>query len=130
MTQFFKISSYEDDINLLKSKSRLGYSTVELDVRSKLKDYSFQDIFNMNINIYEYENLRIIKLRVKNSGQNLSSRDGFRLIFIADKSTEGITYLHIYPKAGKYGKVSIDENEITSLLEKYIKEKDSLSQIE
>jgi mRNA-degrading endonuclease RelE of RelBE toxin-antitoxin system len=44
------------------------------------------------------DNFSIIKLRVPNSGRNLSKKDGFRLLYLVHRQKEEVVFLYIYPK--------------------------------
>ncbi|WP_280751146.1 MULTISPECIES: hypothetical protein [unclassified Parabacteroides] len=67
-----------------------------------------------------------MKLRLPNSGQNLSKANGFRLIYLIHKEKKSIILLDIYPKRGNHKKNSIDKAEINRLLANYVNEGESL----
>ena len=127
MPIFYSTQTFRDALNKLCSKPKEGYSSVAKDICNSFKDKTIDEIrMNRDMVLCE-DKLTIIKLRVPNSGQRLSKKDGFRLIYLAHKEKEEVTFLYIYPKRGKYGLVTVKDDEILSLLEEYVNEKKSSS---
>lgn len=77
----------------------------------------------MNFLVREIGNLRIIKLRIQNSEQNLSKADGYRLIVLCNKKYDEVVLLKVYPKRGKHGKSDLSKSEYKQLLKLYGEEK-------
>lgn len=83
------------------------------------KAFDGKSIEEIRINrdlILQEDSSNIIKLRLKNSSQNLGSSNGFRLIYIVSKSEEKVIFLEIYPKRGTYGKNNITDKDLVNLL--------------
>lgn len=72
------------------------------------------------------DNFSIIKLRVPNSGRNLSKKDGFRLLYLVHRQKEEVVFLYIYPKRGPQGLITLKDNDIIFLLKDYVAEKQDL----
>ena len=69
-----------------------------------------------NDRIKQFEDFRIVKLRLPNSGQHLSRPDGFRLIYYVSLISADVTLLRIYPKRGPQGIVDLVDEEYDRLL--------------
>jgi hypothetical protein len=76
----------------------------------------------MNFRLRDLDSIRLIKLRVQNSFQNLSKSDGFRLIICCNKKYETVTFLNIYPKRGKLAQIDQSKEEYKSQLRNYFSE--------
>jgi hypothetical protein len=119
---FNSISIFRDSLNNLCRKERYGYQSCKKDVCDLLKEYSFEDIRDMNFRLRDLDSIRLIKLRVQNSFQNLSKSDGFRLIICCNKKYETVTFLNIYPKRGKLAQIDQSKEEYKSQLRNYFSE--------
>jgi len=119
---FFYTSDFEDSIKELISKKKLGYFSCNEDIKCVFNEMNFNEIWNFRDNILDFHPYRLIKTRIPNSGQNLSKRDGFRLLFIANKEKESITFLYVFPKKGRYAKINVTEKEIEKLIQNYSSE--------
>lgn len=100
---FNSIPTFRSSLDQLCKKERNGYHLCKNDIYKALENMSFKDIWELNYLIKDSGNIRVIKLRVPNSFQNLSSADGFRLIICCNRTYEMITFLNLYPKRGKLG---------------------------
>ncbi len=74
----------------------------------------------MNFRVKDLDNIRLIKIRVQNSLQNLSSADGFRLIVCCNKKYRTVAFLNIYPKRGKLGQLDQSKEEFKRQLKIYL----------
>jgi hypothetical protein len=139
--KFYSILTFRSSLALLCKKDKNGYASCPKDVCSVFEKLSFDDIWEMNTRLREIGNLRLIKIRVQNSCQNLSSADGFRLIICCNKVLRTVAFLNIYPKRGKYGQLNQPKEETARQLTTYAKSlkdgdlvehnvKDELKQIE
>ena len=73
-------------------------------------------IRDTNDRIKQFEDFRVIKLRLPNSGQRLSRPDGFRLIYYISLISDDVALLRIYPKRGPQGIVDLVDEEYDRLL--------------
>ncbi len=120
--QFISISSFrEAKIQLLKRKEN-GYSSCVKDICEALKGLDFESIYNLHFLVREIGDLRVIKVRLQNSEQNLSSAQGFRLIILCNKKHHHVALLKLYPKRGKYSKSDLTKHEYKELLTVYANE--------
>lgn len=123
MLVFYSIQAFRNALTKLCSKPREGYGSVVKDICNSFKGKSIEEIRINRDMVLNEDNFTIIKFRVPNSGQRLSKKDGFRLIYLVHKQREEITFLYIYPKRGPQGLITIKEKEIITLLQCYIREK-------
>ncbi len=114
--KFFSIKRFDFQINQLTKKRKDGYKDCLKDIAQFFLNKNFDEIFNNKITIEIIsETILLKKSRIKNSTQNLSARDGYRLIYLINKSTETVYLLYIYPKRGKYSQNDITNNELKTL---------------
>jgi hypothetical protein len=76
----------------------------------------------MNYKLRELGDIRILKIRVQNSGQNLSSADGFRLILLCNRKNQTVTFLNVYPKRGKLALLNQSKEETIRQVNSYSEE--------
>ncbi len=60
--------------------------------------------------------MRVIKLRVQNSGQKLAKANGFRLVYMVSNTSDSVVLLTIFPKRGSKGIDNIPNAEYIRLL--------------
>ena len=75
-----------------------------------------------NDRIKMFEEYRIVKLRVPNSGLKLAKANGFRLIYWVSMKHDNTVLLCIYPKRGPQGRTDISDDEYDRLLMEMIEE--------
>ena len=81
------------------------------------------EIIESNFSLTQQENINVLKIRVKNSEQNIGKRGGYRLIALINEKQQTIVFLFLYPKQGSYGKENFDKiDELTYYLETFHKE--------
>lgn len=117
---FQSISNFRISLESLCRKEKYGYHSCNKDICDALSGLSFDDIWEMKFLLRELENIRLIKLRIKNSHQNLSSSDGFRLIICCNRKYQSVTFLNIYPKRGKLGRLDQSKEEYKQQLRTYL----------
>lgn len=100
-------------------KERDGYHSCKSDICNLFKDLSFEDICAKNYLIRDLNDIRIIKIRIPNSFQNLSSADGFRLIICCNNKYKTVNFLNIYPKRGKFAQMDQSPFEYKRQLKEY-----------
>ncbi len=71
------------------------------------------------------DQLLVIKLRLPDSSQRLSKKDGYRLIYLVSKISETVVFLDIYPKNGPEQQLSINNNALKLLIKEFIDESTS-----
>jgi hypothetical protein len=116
---FYSISTFRTSIEQLCRKERDGYHLCKSDICNLLKDLTFQDIWAKNYLIRDLNEIRVIKLRIPNSFQNLSSADGFRLIICCNRKYKSINFLNVYPKRGKLAQMDQSPFEYKRQLKEY-----------
>jgi len=116
---FYSISTFRTSIEQLCRKERNGYHLCKSDICNLFKELTFQDIWAKNYLIRDLNDIRIIKLRIPNSFQNLSSADGFRLIICCNRKYKTVNFLNIYPKRGKLAQMDQSPFEYKRQLKEY-----------
>lgn len=119
---FYSISTFRKSLDSLCRKEKLGYTSCKKDVCSVFDNLSFDDIWEMHFCIKDSGDIRIIKIRIQNSFQNLSSADGFRLIMCCNRKRQKVVLLNIYPKRGKLAMMDQPKEEYKRQLREYISE--------
>ncbi len=111
---FFSIKKFDFQANKLTKKVKDGYKNLLHDITTFFENKNISEIFETKTTlefIDSSHNIALKKVRIPNSNQKLSSRDGYRLIFIINKEKETVYLLYVYPKTGKYGQIDIKPNE-------------------
>jgi mRNA-degrading endonuclease RelE of RelBE toxin-antitoxin system len=119
---FHSISTFRQSVENLCRKEKNGYQSCKKDICDFFSDLSIEDIWELNTRLREMGSIRVIKVRLKNSFQNLSSSDGFRLIVCCNKKTQTVVFLNIYPKRGKLGQLDQSREEYKRQLKIYAEE--------
>ena len=126
---FYTSTSFRSSISKLTRKSKDGYESVVKDVCDALGSMDDSFLRETNDRIRQEQNFRIVKLRVKNSHQNLPKNDAFRLIYWVSTKSDNLVLLSIYPKRGPLGINNLTNDELKRLLEEMLREKcDSILQ--
>ncbi|WP_345159582.1 type II toxin-antitoxin system RelE/ParE family toxin [Pontibacter saemangeumensis] len=109
-----------------------GYSSCKQDIVNEFGGLDdINSFFNKPELITINGDTRLNKTRIANSGQNIGKSGGFRVLYIVNRATEEVTFLHIYAKKGSNGKANVTGTELKRLLKNYIdaKRQNSLSLI-
>lgn len=125
MITFYATSSFLGRVKRLKKVRRGVYSSVEEDVKAA---FSGQDIESVRANrdmILMVDQLLVIKLRLPDTSQRLSKKDGYRLIYLVSKISETVVFMDIYPKNGPEQQLSINNNALKLLIKEFIDESSS-----
>lgn len=113
---YYTTSTFRQSIASLVKKPKDGYSTVVIDICKVLQDMPDNIVRNTNDRIKMFEEYRIVKLRVPNSGLKLAKVNGFRLIYWVSMLHDNLVLLHVYPKRGPQGIINISDKEYDRLL--------------
>lgn len=126
---FYTSTSFRSSISKLTRKTKDGYESVVKDICDALGSMDDSFLRETNDRIRQEQNFRIVKLRVKNSHQNLPKNDAFRLIYWVSTKSDNLVLLSIYPKRGPLGINNLTNDEFKRLLEEMLREKcDSILQ--
>lgn len=106
-------------------KPKEGYGSVIKDLCEALKNMEDSILRDTNDRILQEQSFRIVKLRVKNSHQNLPKNDAFRLIYWVSTKSDNLVLLSVYPKRGPLGINNLTNNEFKRLLLEMLHEKES-----
>lgn len=90
--------------------------SVAKDICNALMDMPDSILRDTNDRVRQLEDYRIVKLRLPNSGQNLSKSNGFRLIYWVSLLNDDVVLLSIYPKRGPQSAVDLVDSEYGRLV--------------
>ena len=114
--KFYTTSTFRQTLASLTKKPKEGYKSVVKDICKALLSMEPNIIRDTNDRIKQFEDFRVVKLRLPNSGQHLSRPDGFRLIYYVSLISDDVALLRIYPKRGPQGIVDLVDEEYDRLL--------------
>lgn len=117
---YSSIFKFRNSLETLCRREKDGYWSCKKDICFLLKELSFDDIWEINFRVKYLDNIRVIKIRIQNSFQNLSSADGFRLIVCCNRKYQSVVFLNIYPKRGKLGQLDQSKEEFKQQLKTYL----------
>lgn len=92
------------------------------DICKALQDMPDNIARDTNDRIKMFEEFRVVKLRLPNSGLRLAKANGFRLIYWVSMKRDNMVLLHAYPKRGPQGVIDIADSEYDRLLAELAKE--------
>ena len=113
---FYTTSTFRQTLTSLTKKPKEGYKSVVKDICKALLSMEPNISRDTNDRVKQFEDFRIVKLRLPNSGQHLSRPDGFRLIYYVSLISDDVALLRIYPKRGPQGIVDLVDEEYDRLL--------------
>lgn len=119
---YYTTSTFRQSIASLTKKSKDGYMTVVADICKALQDMPDNIARGTNDRIKMFDQYRIVKLRVPNSGLRLAKANGFRLIYWVSMKHDNMVLLRIYPKRGPQGIKNIADAEYDRLLMEMVQE--------
>ena len=114
--KFYTTSTFRQTLASLTKKPKEGYKSVVKDICKALLSMEPNIIRDTNDRVKQFEDFRIVKLRLPNSGQHLSRPDGFRLIYYVSLISDDVALLRIYPKRGPQGIIDLVDEEYDRLL--------------
>ena len=120
--KFYTTSTFRQTLASLTKKPKEGYKSVVKDICKALLSMEPNIIRDTNDRIKQFEDFRVVKLRLPNSGQHLSRPDGFRLIYYVSLISDDVALLRIYPKRGPQGIVDLVDEEYDRLLVEMVTE--------
>lgn len=122
---FYTSTSFRNSISKLTRKPKDGYESVVKDICETLKSMDDSFLRDSKDRIRQEQNFRIVKLRVKNSHQNLPKNDAFRLIYWVSTKSDNLVLLTVYPKRGPLATNNLTNAEFKRLLVEMLHEKEN-----
>ena len=119
---FYTTSTFRETLAALTKKSKDGYMSVTKDICNGLISMPDNILRDTNDRIRHFAEYRVVKLRLPNSGQNLSKPNGFRLIYWVSMKNDVAVLLRIYPKRGAQSAVDVVDDEYDRLLVEMVNE--------
>lgn len=109
--KFYSIKKFDNQIKEITKKSKDGYSSYLKDISDFFRNKSSETLLKYIVTIEQItKNSVLKKSKVENSFQKLSSKDGYRVIYVLNTDTDTIYLLYVYPKRGKFGQLDIKQN--------------------
>ncbi len=118
----YSTTSFRTSVLELTKKSKYGYTSVISDICKALNAMPDSVMRDTNDRIKQYDDFRIVKLRIPNSGQKLSKSDGFRLIYWVSTKKDNLVLLKVYPKRGALSRIDLENKEYLELLKEFLSE--------
>ena len=116
MIRLVSISAFRVALEALLKVKRGVYAGVTTEICKVFQGVSIEQIrANRDIILMDNDSL-IIKLRLPDKKQQLSKADGYRLVYMVMKNVPVVVLLSIYPKRGPMQKLTLNPNELESLL--------------
>ena len=119
---FYTISAFREVLADLTKKPKEGYSSVIGDICTTLISMPENVLLDANDRIIQTAEMRVVKLRIPNSGLKLAKANGFRLVYMISSSSDDVVLLTIYPKRGAKGINTIPSAEYVRLLKIFAEE--------
>ncbi|HEX8516635.1 MAG TPA: hypothetical protein VF868_10575 [Bacteroidia bacterium] len=126
----YATSTFRKSLERLCESPRLGYATCPKDIIKQFSRYTVDQMWERQARVGEEDGVRIIKLRMPNSGSHQSSADGFRVVHVVIKKSSKVIFLDIFPKRGKYAKSTANDAELERYMETFASEAASNSLLE
>ena len=116
MIRLVSISAFRVALEALLKVKRGVYAGVTTEICKVFQGVSIEQIrANRDMILMDNDSL-IIKLRLPDKKQQLSKADGYRLVYMVMKNVPVVVLLSIYPKRGPMQKLTLNPNELESLL--------------
>lgn len=116
MIRLVSISAFRIALEALLKVKRGVYAGVTMEICKVFQGVSIEQIrANRDMILMDNDSL-IIKLRLPDKKQQLSKADGYRLVYMVMKNVPVVVLLSIYPKRGPMQKLTLNPNELESLL--------------
>ncbi|MCR5696359.1 MAG: hypothetical protein K6G73_05210 [Marinilabiliaceae bacterium] len=128
--KFYCSSDFRKAVEILTKKPKNGYGSVIEDICKALSAMPDNILRDTNERIIQTSNQRTVKLRVANSLQNLTQKDGFRLVYLVETNRDRLVLLYVYPKRGALAMNNIGRNFLGALLQNLTKEINNLEEVD
>ena len=117
---FFTTSDFRRNLNQFTKRSSDGYSNCVKDIKSFFTQENIQLLLENETILNETNGVFLQKIRIKNSNNNFGKSSGYRVIIL--RKMDIVTFLHVYPKIGKYKQTTVREVDLKILLRHYFEE--------
>lgn len=122
MVTFLSISTFRHRLQALLNIKRGVYSGVPAEICKAFQGVAMEQIRqNRDMLLFDDDSITI-KLRLPDKKQHLSKADGYRLIYVALKKVDVVTFLDIYPKRGPLQQLNEEDNELIRLINEFVQE--------
>lgn len=122
MIRFVSIGSFRAALAALLKVKHGVYAGVPTEICRAFQGVNIEQI-RANRDMILMDDASItIKLRLPDKRQHLSKSDGYRLIYLVQKSLPIVGFLTVYPKRGPMQKLDVEDAELRDLVAQFITE--------
>jgi len=122
MIRFVSIGSFRAALAALLKVKHGVYAGVPTEICRAFQGVTIEQI-RANRDMILMDDASItIKLRLPDKRQHLSKSDGYRLIYLVQKSLPIVGFLTVYPKRGPMQKLDVEDAELRDLVAQFIAE--------
>jgi len=122
MIRFVSIGSFRAALAALLKVKHGVYAGVPTEICRAFQGVTIEQI-RANRDMILMDDASItIKLRLPDKRQHLSKSDGYRLIYLVQKSLPIVGFLTVYPKRGPMQKLDVEDAELRDLVAQFITE--------
>ena len=122
MIRFISIGSFRAALAALLKVKHGVYAGVPTEICRAFQGVTIEQI-RANRDMILMDDASItIKLRLPDKRQHLSKSDGYRLIYLVQKSLPIVGFLTVYPKRGPMQKLDVEDAELRDLVAQFITE--------
>jgi mRNA-degrading endonuclease RelE of RelBE toxin-antitoxin system len=124
--EFYCTSDFKKAVQKLTQKKKYRYNSCIEDIKQEFLSKKFQEIIDSSFKLPRIGDIQVIKLRIKNSEQNIGKRGGYRIIALAHLEKQIIIFLFLYPKRGRFEQENFDEStDLPHFLENFRHEREN-----
>ena len=122
MIRFVSIEAFRKALGSLLKVKHGVYAAVPNEICKAFQGVSIEQIRTNRDMILIDDEYVTIKLRLPDKRQHLSKSDGYRLIYLVQKSLPVVAFLTVYPKRGPMQKLDVEEAELRGLISDFSQE--------
>lgn len=116
MIRFVSIAAFREAQKALLKVKHGVYASIPVEICKAFQGVSIEQIrANRDMILMDDETITI-KMRLPDKRQHLSKSDGYRLIYLVQKSLPVVAFLTVYPKRGPMQKLDLEKGELQALV--------------
>ena len=119
MIRFVSIAAFREALKALLKVKHGVYASIPVEICKAFQGVSIEQIrANRDMILMDDETITI-KMRLPDKRQHLSKSDGYRLIYLVQKSLPVVAFLTVYPKRGPMQKLDLEKGELQALVDAF-----------
>ena len=116
MIRFVSIAVFREALKALLKVKHGMYASIPVEICKAFQGVSIEQIrANRDMILMDDETITI-KVRLPDKRRHLSKSDGYRLIYLVQKSLPVVAFLTVYPKRGPMQKLDLEKGELQTLV--------------